>query len=101
MAKVFQEIDLLLSPTCPIVAPPIDESRSLYEATRALSKNTVLGSFARIPGLSVPCGFSAEGLPIGLQLEAAQWNESMLLQTGAAYQSTTDWHQRRPMLRIP
>ena len=101
MARVFQEVDILLSPTCPIVAPPIDESRNLYEATRALSKNTVVGSFARIPGLSVPCGFSPEGLPIGLQLEAAQWSESILLQAGAAYQSATDWHQRRQTLRIP
>jgi len=96
--QVFSTVDLIVSPTTPTVAPPVDDSRSLFDSTRALSKNNVVGSFAAIPGLSVPCGFSPEGLPIGLQLEAARWNEPLLLRAGCAFQAATDWHRRRPLL---
>lgn len=93
---LFQEVDLLVSPTSPTVAPLIDDNRTLFEATRAVTENTYAGAFGRIPGLSVPCGFSPEGLPIGLQLEAARWNELTVLQAGCAFQSVTGWHQRCP-----
>jgi len=93
---VFSEVDLIVSPASPTVAPSIDDNRTLFEATRAVTQNTYAGAFGRIPGLSVPCGVSPEGLPIGLQLEAARWNEPLLLQAGWAYQSVTDWHERRP-----
>jgi aspartyl-tRNA(Asn)/glutamyl-tRNA(Gln) amidotransferase subunit A len=95
---VFGKVDLLLSPASPTVAPLIDEQRSLFEATRAVTQNTYAGAFGRIPGLSIPCGASAEGLPIGLQLEAACWNEPLLLRAGWAFQSVTHWHERRPEL---
>lgn len=93
---VFGKVDVLLSPASPTVAPLIDDDRTLFEATRAVTLNTYAGAFGRLPGLSVPCGFSPEGLPIGLQLEAAPWNEPTLLRAGWAFQSATDWHQRRP-----
>jgi aspartyl-tRNA(Asn)/glutamyl-tRNA(Gln) amidotransferase subunit A len=93
---VFGQVDVLLSPASPTVAPLIDDDRTLFEATRAVTLNTYAGAFGRLPGLSLPCGFSAEGLPIGLQLEAAPWNEPTLLRAGWAYQSATDWHLRRP-----
>jgi aspartyl-tRNA(Asn)/glutamyl-tRNA(Gln) amidotransferase subunit A len=95
---VFGKVDLLLSPASPTVAPLIDDNRSLFEATRAVTQNTYAGAFGRIPGLSIPCGVSPEGLPIGLQLEAACWNEPLLLQAGWAFQSATHWHERRPQL---
>ena len=93
---VFGEVDLLVSPSSPTVAPLIDDNRTLFDATRVVTQNTYAGAFGRIPGLSVPCGVSPEGLPIGLQLEAAPWNEPLLLQAGWAFQSATGWHQRRP-----
>jgi aspartyl-tRNA(Asn)/glutamyl-tRNA(Gln) amidotransferase subunit A len=96
LQEVFGRVDVLLSPSSPTVAPLIDDQRSLFEATRAVTQNTYAGAFGRIPGLSVPCGASPEGLPIGVQLEAACWNEPLLLQAGWAFQSVTDWHQRRP-----
>ena len=98
LRKVFRSVDLLLSPTSPMVAPAIEDPRSLFELSRALSRNTLPGSFGRIPGLAIPCGFSSEGLPIGMQLEAAWWNEPLLLRTGVAYQALTDWHLRLPPL---
>jgi len=98
MQTVFKKIDVLLSPTTKTVAPPIIEDRNLFEATRAVTANTYVGAFAKIPGLSVPCGLSTEGLPIGLMLEAAAWNEPLLLQVGCAFQDVTDWHTLRPAI---
>jgi aspartyl-tRNA(Asn)/glutamyl-tRNA(Gln) amidotransferase subunit A len=96
LEALFGRIDLLVSPTTATVAPLIDDERSLLEATRAVTQNTYAGAFGRLPGLSLPCGLSRNGLPIGLQLEAAPWREALLLQAGWAFQSVTDWHLRRP-----
>ncbi len=98
LADLWQEVDMLVSPTCATVAPPVVDDRNLYETTRSVSRNTYAGAFGRIPGISLPCGFSAEGLPIGMQLEAAPWSEAMLLRAGCAFQTATDWHMRRPLL---
>jgi aspartyl-tRNA(Asn)/glutamyl-tRNA(Gln) amidotransferase subunit A len=98
LARIFGEIDILLSPTLPTLVPPIAEDKSLLEATRDATRNTYAGAFGQLPGLSVPCGFSSDGLPIGLQLEAAWWNDPLLLRAGHAYQGRTDWHLRRPPL---
>lgn len=98
LARLFGEIDILLSPTLPTLVPPIEEDKSLIEATRDATRNTYAGAFGQLPGLSVPCGFTSDGLPVGLQLEAAWWNDPMLLRAGHAYQSQTDWHLRRPPL---
>jgi aspartyl-tRNA(Asn)/glutamyl-tRNA(Gln) amidotransferase subunit A len=95
---VFSKVDVLLSPASGTVAPHIADERSLFEATRAVTQNTYAGAFGRLPGLSLPCGISSEGLPIGFQVEAAPWNEPLLFQVGWAFQSVTDWHQRRPPL---
>ena len=98
MARLFGGIDVLLSPTLPTLIPPIEEDKSLLEATKGCTRNTYAGAFAQLPGLSVPCGFSGDGLPIGLQLEAAWWNDPLLLRVGHAYQGVTDWHLQRPPL---
>jgi aspartyl-tRNA(Asn)/glutamyl-tRNA(Gln) amidotransferase subunit A len=97
LQDVFEKVDLLLSPTCPIVAPAIQDSRNLNELTRALARNNIPGAYGRIPGLSIPCGASAAGLPIGLQLESARWNDPLVLRAGVAFQSVTDWHKRVPV----
>ncbi len=96
LADVFEEVDILASPTGRADPPPIADDRGLLEATRDASRNTYAGGLGAIPGLSVPCGFSAIGLPVGLQLEGAWWQEPLLLQVGHAYQSATEWHLARP-----
>ncbi|MGE4369904.1 MAG: amidase [Burkholderiaceae bacterium] len=96
LEEVFSTVDVILSPTSPTVAPLIEDSRSLFEATRAVTQNTYAGAFGRLPGLSVPCGFSPDGMPIGLMLEAAPWCEATLFRVGVAYQNQTDWHTRQP-----
>lgn len=98
LEDVFRSVDVILSPTSPTVAPLIEDSRSLFEATRAVTQNTYAGAFGRLPGLSIPCGFTSDGLPIGLMLEAAPWCEATLFRAGMAYQNQTDWHMRKPSL---
>ena len=96
LKTLFSDIDILLSPTLPTPVPPIEEDKSLLEATKHATRNTYAGAFGQLPGLSVPCGFGSDGMPIGLQLEAAWWQEPLLLRVGHAYQQHTDWHLRRP-----
>ena len=89
---------MLLTPTIPIDPPPHAEDRSLWEATKAVAQNTYNGAFGHIPGIAVPCGFSAAGFPVSLQLEAAWWKEPLLLRVAHSYQQATDWHLQRPQL---
>ncbi len=90
------EVDMILAPTVPMPPPAITGEENLHEATRDAARFTYGSALSSHPGLSVPCGFTSDGLPIGLMLEAAWWNEPLLFRAGVAYQSETDWHLRRP-----
>jgi aspartyl-tRNA(Asn)/glutamyl-tRNA(Gln) amidotransferase subunit A len=59
---------------------------------------TISANLAGVPGISVPCGFSAGGLPIGLQLMGPPLGEAVLLQAAYAFEQATDFHQRKPQL---
>jgi len=95
LARLFEDVDVLLAPTTPRPAPPIADERSLHRATQDATRFTYGGALASIPGLSVPCGFSSDGLPIGMMLEAAWGAEPLLFRVGHAYQQASDWHLRR------
>lgn len=98
ISRVFAEAcDLILTPTVPVTAPPIADAGDLAARTNRLAHCCWPWAGARVPALTIPCGFD-DGLPIGLQLAAAKGNEPCLLQAGAAYQATTDWHLHRPSL---
>jgi aspartyl-tRNA(Asn)/glutamyl-tRNA(Gln) amidotransferase subunit A len=84
-----------LTPATGTVAPRADESETI-ETTRRLARLTYGFSTAGVPALVVPCGISADGLPIGMQLVSPWWREDTLLALGGAYQRETDWHLRRP-----
>jgi aspartyl-tRNA(Asn)/glutamyl-tRNA(Gln) amidotransferase subunit A len=58
--------------------------------------NTLTFNRLGLPALSVPCGFTSEGLPVGLMIAGPRFSEGRLLALGAAYQRSTEWHQRRP-----
>lgn len=92
LRQLFAQVDILLSPTAPAVAALIEDGANLLEATKASTRNTYAGAIGSIPGLSVPCGLSPSGLPIGMQLEAAPWREPLLFQAGVAFQQTSDFH---------
>ena len=82
LAQVFETVDVLLAPTTPRPAPPIADDRSLHRATQDATRFTYGGALASIPGLSVPCGFSSDGMPIGMMLEARLGGRAAALQGG-------------------
>lgn len=100
----FSEVDILLAPTVTIPTPRLDviaadPSESVKTTTAFLRSNRCF-SYLGLPALSVPAGFSSDGLPVGLQLIGKPWAEARLLQCGAAYQGATDWHTRIPSLSL-
>ncbi len=92
----FRECDLLAGPAAPGTAFPIgarsDDPVQMYLGDIF----TVPASLAGLPGLCVPCGFDAGGLPVGLQLMGPHFSEARLLGAAALYQRATDWHRRVP-----
>jgi aspartyl-tRNA(Asn)/glutamyl-tRNA(Gln) amidotransferase subunit A len=92
-------VDLLLSPTTGIAAqllgpdPVIDSKAAVGRIPWML---TTTFSLANVPALSVPCGFTATGLPIGLQIAGRPFDESTVLRAGHSYEQETEWHSRRP-----
>lgn len=97
----FEQVDAILAPASPIPAPPLGtdeiELNGKRESVRALLVGTCRpANFTGLPALSMPCGFTAEGLPVGLQLVAPRWGESKLAAIAQAYEQATPWHQRRP-----
>lgn len=94
--EMFAGIDVLLTPTTDRVAPTIESAQTLA-TTAVLTRLTYPWSLAHLPALSIPCGLSASGLPIGLQIVAAPWDEPCLYQLGVAFQQVTDWHRKRPL----
>jgi len=70
----------------------------MLATTHHLTRFTFPFSWACLPGLSVPCGLSFEGLPIGMLLNGRPFEEGVLFRAGYAYQSETDWHRKTPPL---
>ncbi len=100
--KIFDEVDVLLTPTVPIPPPVIADllkhPDNLRPQELIMLRNTRPFNVWGIPAISVPCGFTGDGLPIGLQLAAAPWREDVVLQAAHAYEQATDWHKRMPGL---
>ncbi len=94
--NAFADVDLIAGPTVPTTAFKIGQHAQDPLAMYLADIYTASANLAGIPAISLPCGFSAGGLPIGLQLQANMFDEAKLLQTGHQYQTQTDWHTRRP-----
>ncbi len=102
MAAALRRVDALVSPTVPIPAPRNSETtvkigQETIETMAALSRLTRPANLTGFPAISVPCGFTQGGLPIGLQLIGRPFAESTVLQLAYAYGQETTWHQRQPM----
>ncbi len=93
----FESYDLLLTPTTPIAAPTVEGHDAVEQAGR-LTRFTAPFNLAGLPAISVPCGFTQSGLPIGLQIVSRAWAESKVLNAGYAYEQATEWHLRVPPL---
>ena len=93
--QFFEQYDLLLTPTTPVAAPLI-EGPDAVEQARLLTRYTAPFNLTGLPALSLPCGFTRQGLPIGLQLVARPWAEATLLRAAQAYEQATAWHTRIP-----
>lgn len=100
VAKVFSKIDVLITPTIPISAPEIavlkQNPQSLRPSELLLLRNTRPLNVWGLPAISIPCGFTKKGLPIGLQIAAPHWGESVVLSLAHAYEQSTEWHRRKP-----
>jgi aspartyl-tRNA(Asn)/glutamyl-tRNA(Gln) amidotransferase subunit A len=95
LEMLFTKYDLLLLPTTPMTAPEIEGINGV-EAARLLTRFTAPFNLAGSPALSIPCGFTRAGLPVGLQLVTRGWREDRLLLAGHAYETATAWGSRHP-----
>jgi aspartyl-tRNA(Asn)/glutamyl-tRNA(Gln) amidotransferase subunit A len=93
--RFFDSYDVLLTPTTPVVAPLRMNSDALTWAGQ-LTRFTSPFNLTGLPALSVPCGFSGEGLPIGLQIISRPWNERGLFRAGYSYEQAAGWKDRVP-----
>ena len=94
-SELLREYDVIATPTTRLAAPPRAGQDAVAAAAR-LTANTSPFNLTGLPAISIPCGFTREGLPIGLQLVAAPWREALLLRAARAYERVTDWHERHP-----
>jgi aspartyl-tRNA(Asn)/glutamyl-tRNA(Gln) amidotransferase subunit A len=97
LERFFLDYDLLLTPATPNAAPPL-EGPDAVEVARTLTRFTAPFNLSGLPALSLPCGFTSGGLPVGMQLVAAPWGEARLLRAAWAYEQATEWHLRWPEL---
>lgn len=106
--KAFEEVDLLVMPTCPITAPPYETPKDYLDAidltmfgggrgfdVRFLGSNTSAFNFTGHPAISIPCG-KVGGLPVGLQLVAPHFGEDLLIRVAHAFQRSVDWESFLP-----
>jgi aspartyl-tRNA(Asn)/glutamyl-tRNA(Gln) amidotransferase subunit A len=94
-SRILNDVDIILTPTTPVAAPSREGQDALAAAAR-LTANTSPFNLTGLPAISIPCGFTSGGLPIGLQLAAGPWRERVLLRAAQAYESATTWHKRHP-----
>lgn len=99
IGRVFADVDLLITPTIPVPAPVIADLRAnpdeLRPAELKLLRNTRPFNVWGLPAISIPCGFTQDGLPIGLQIAGPHWREDLVLRLAHAYEQATAWHKRR------
>jgi aspartyl-tRNA(Asn)/glutamyl-tRNA(Gln) amidotransferase subunit A len=94
--RIFEQVDILALPTMREPAPLISET--VNETHNRPHSNTGAFNHFGTPAMTVPCGFSKDGLPIGLQLVGPAFHEPLILSVAYAYQQSTDWHRRTPLI---
>jgi len=96
--KAFEKFDVLITPTSPTpafkIGAKIDDPLKMYLSDIF----TISTNLAGIPGISIPCGFTEKGLPIGLQILARPFAEATILKVAYTYEQNTDWHKQKPRI---
>lgn len=96
--KAFEEVDVLVSPTAPTTAFKLGDKSQDPLSMYLIDLMTIPVNLAGLPGMSVPCGFDSQGLPIGLQIIGNVLREDQVFQVAYAYEQATDWHTKVPNL---
>jgi aspartyl-tRNA(Asn)/glutamyl-tRNA(Gln) amidotransferase subunit A len=101
--QLFERVDLILTPTTPMLAPTFSELQAAPDQLRnkelIMLRNTRPFNVYGVPSISLNCGFSKSGLPVGLQVTGAPGAEGAVLAVAHAYQKQTDWHKHKPEIR--
>jgi aspartyl-tRNA(Asn)/glutamyl-tRNA(Gln) amidotransferase subunit A len=95
----FKEVDLIVTPATPTPAFKLGEKSEDPLQMYLSDIFTISVNLAGLPAIALPCGFSKEGLPIGLQLIGRAFEEETILRAAHAYEQSTQWHRKRPMIR--
>ena len=91
-------VDVIVAPTSPSTALPVGSSKNHPMFGEMADILVEPSSIAGLPGINIPCGFSKEGLPIGMQIIGDQFKESLILNVAYQYERETQWHNRKPSL---
>ena len=94
----FKEVDLIVTPTTPTPAFKLGEKTDDPLQMYLADIFTISVNLAGVPGISIPCGFTSENLPVGLQIIGRHFDEETVLKASYAYEQSTEWHLRRPAL---
>ena len=96
---VFKEVDVLVSPVMP--TPAFQLGERLQDPLQMYLSDiyTIPANLAGLPAISIPCGLSSKGLPIGLQLMGRPFEENIVLRAAYAYEQATNWRSKRPVIR--
>jgi aspartyl-tRNA(Asn)/glutamyl-tRNA(Gln) amidotransferase subunit A len=104
--QTFESVDAIITPTSPIAAPAISAFDAAYkdvpfpndasDIRRLTLRNTGPFNMYGLPTISVPCGFTRKGLPVGLQISGPHGGEAVVLQLAHAYEQATEWHKTHP-----
>jgi aspartyl-tRNA(Asn)/glutamyl-tRNA(Gln) amidotransferase subunit A len=101
--RIFESVDVLIAPTLSVPPPLIGQKEISWGRTKedvraALLRMTRPGNLTGLPAISLPCGITADGLPVGLQILGRHYDEPTLLQVAYAYEQATPWHTMFPQL---
>ena len=93
--NVFKDCDAIITPTSPTTAFRIGEKSSDPLSMYLSDIFTISANLSGVPGISIPCGFSKNNLPIGLQIMGKAFDEEMLFRIAYTYEQNTDWHKQK------
>jgi len=101
--KVFESVDVVAAPTLPVLPPLIGQKKIEWGRTKedvraALLRMTRPGNLTGLPAISLPCGYTAHNLPVGLQLLGRHYDEATLLRAAYAFEQATPWRKMFPPL---